>query len=114
MPSEKSHIVLFDDQCNKCNRWAEFIRRRNSESSITLIGQNSTDGKEIMKAIPRKLAGLDSVFLISSRGEWYSKSAAIWRVCGKLRFPWPLASSMALLPWPIRDFFYDVYARMRK
>ena len=114
MTSGKSNIVIFDDQCNKCNRWAEFIRRRNPGSSITLIGQNSHDGKEIMKAIPRKLAGLDSVFLISSRGEWYSKSAAIWRVCGKLRFPWPLASLMVLLPWPIRDYFYDVYARMRK
>ena len=114
MHLRKSDIVLFDDQCNKCNRWAEFIRRRNSGSSITLIGQNSTTGKEIMKSIPRKYAGLDSVFLISSRGEWYSKSAAIWRVCGKLRLPWPLASSLALLPWPIRDYFYDAYARMRK
>ena len=114
MTSRKSDIVIFDDQCNKCNRWAEFIRRRNPGSSITLIGQNSHDGKEIMKAIPSKFAGHDSVFLISSRGEWHSKSAAIWRVCGKLRFPWPLASSMVLLPRPIRDYFYDVYARMRK
>ena len=114
MTSGKSNIVIFDDQCKKCNRWAEFIRRRNPGSSITLIGQNSLDGKEIMKAIPRKFAGHDSVFLISSRGEWHSKSAAIWRVCGKLRFPWPFASLMVLLPWPIRDYFYDVYARMRK
>ena len=110
----KSNIVIFDDQCKKCNRGAEFIRRRNQGSSITLIGQNSRDGKEIMKAIPRKFAGHDSVFLISSRGEWHSKSAAIWRVCVKLRFPWPLASLMVLLPWPLRDYFYDVYARMRK
>ena len=114
MTSGKSNIVIFDDQCKKCNRWAEFIRRRNPGSSITLIGQNSSDGKEIMKAIPRKFAGHDSVFLISSRGEWHSKSAAIWRVCGKLRFPWPFASLMVLLPWPIRDYFYEVYARMRK
>tara|TARA_B100001094_G_scaffold109576_1_gene105538 strand:+ start:2122 stop:2466 length:345 start_codon:yes stop_codon:yes gene_type:complete len=114
MSSRKSDIVLFDDQCKKCNRWAEFIRRRNSESSITLIGQNSPEGEEIMKAIPSLLADHDSIFLISSRGAWYSKSAAIWRLCGKLRFPWPLASSMVLVPWPIRDYFYDVYARMRK
>jgi len=114
MPSRESNIVLFDDQCNKCNRWAEFIRRRNPESSITLIGQNSPEGEEIMKEKPENFAGLDSVFLISNSGEWYSKSAAIWRVCGKLRFPWPLASSMVLLPWPIRDYFYDFYARMRK
>ncbi len=110
----KSDIVLFDDQCNKCSRWAEFIRRRGQETRIILIGQNSADGVEILKAIPKRLEGLDSIFLISNTGEWYSKSAAIWRVCGKLRFPWPLASVMALLPWPIRDYFYDAYARMRK
>jgi predicted DCC family thiol-disulfide oxidoreductase YuxK len=114
MHLRKSGIVLFDDQCNKCSRWVEFIRRRDQESRITLIGQNSPDGLEILKAIPKRLEGQDSIFLISNTGEWYSKSAAIWRVCGKLRFPWPLASTMALLPWPIRDYFYDVYARMRK
>jgi len=114
MHLRKSDIVLFDDQCNKCSRWAEFIRRRGQESRITLIGQNSPDGVEILKTIPKRLEGLDSIFLISNTGEWHSKSAAIWRVCGKLRFPWPLASTMALLPWPVRDYFYDVYARMRK
>jgi predicted DCC family thiol-disulfide oxidoreductase YuxK len=113
MSSRKSDIVLFDDQCNKCNRWAEFIRRRNTDSSIALIGQNSPDGLEILATIPKRLQGLDSIFLISG-GRWFSKSAAIWRVCRKLRFPWPLATGIALIPWPIRDFFYDVYARMRK
>ncbi len=114
MSSSKSGIVLFDDQCNKCSRWAEFIRRRNPGHTIALIGQNSPDGLEIMNSIPKSLAGLDSIFLISKGGAWHSKSAAIWRVCRQLRFPWPLATGMALIPWPIRDYFYDVYARMRK
>ncbi len=114
MSSRNSVIVLFDDQCNKCNRWAEFIRKRDPESRIALIGQNSPDGLEIMRSIPKRLEGLDSVFLISKGGAWYSKSAAIWRVCGRLRLPWPIATGMALIPWPIRDLFYDLYARMRK
>ena len=114
MHLRKSDIVLFDDQCNKCNRWAEFIRRRDQDSRITLIGQNSPNGIEILKEMPKVLEGLDSIFLISNTGEWYSKSAAIWRVCRHLRFPWLLAVGMALIPWPIRDYFYDVYARMRK
>ena len=114
MSSRKSDIVLFDDQCNKCNRWAEFIRKRDPESRIDLIGQNSSDGLEIIQSIPKRLAGLDSIFLISKRGDWHSKSAAIWRVCGRLRLPWSLAMGMALIPWPIRDYFYDLYASMRK
>jgi len=113
MPSNNSSIVLFDDQCNKCSRWAEFIRTRNSESRVKLVGQNSAEGWELMRLIPKRFEGLDSVFLISN-GEWFSKSAAIWRVCRELSFPWPIASVMMLVPWPIRDSIYDLYARMRK
>ena len=112
--SSKFQILLFDDQCNKCNRWADFIRNRDPGSRVRLIGQNTEEGKEKMKLIPKKIANHDSVFLLSRDGKWFSKSSAIWRVCTELRFPWPLASSMFLVPWPIRDFFYDIYARMRK
>ena len=105
--------ILFDDDCSKCNRWADFIRRRDPRSNIKLVGQNSSEGMELLSKIPASMKDHDSVFLVSE-GEWYSKSTAIWRVCGKLRFPWPLASTMILIPYPIRDFFYDVYARMRK
>jgi len=106
-------VILFDDQCNKCTRWADFIRRRDPKTNIKLVGQNSSEGIELLSKIPTAMEDLDSIFLIS-KGEWYSKSTAIWRVCGKLRFPWPLASAMMLVPLPIRDYFYDVYARMRK
>jgi len=114
MSSSNPNVILFDDQCSKCVRGAEFIRRRDPESRINLVGQNSSEGLEIMRAIPKRLEGIDSIFLISKRGDWYSKSAAIWRACGKLSFPWSLASAMMLVPWPIRDYFYDFYARMRK
>ena len=78
------------------------------------MGQNSEQGKEILLDIPKEMEGLDSIFLISNDGRWFPKSAAIWRVCRQLAFPWSLASTMFLVPWPIRDFFYDAYARMRK
>ncbi len=35
-----NHVaVLFDDQCNKCTRWADFIRSRDPKSNIKLVGQ---------------------------------------------------------------------------
>ena len=105
--------VLFDDQCGKCSRWAKFIERRDSRSKVILVGQNSPEGRKILHSKPSRLEGVDSVFLISSEGNWYSKSSAIWRICWFLRFPWPFASVMFLVPRPIRDAAYDVYARMR-
>ncbi|MBR80119.1 MAG: thiol-disulfide oxidoreductase [Euryarchaeota archaeon] len=109
-----SPIVLFDDQCGKCSRWAAFIERRDPRSSVKLVGQNSQEGKIALESRPSSLDGVDSVFLISSDGTWYSKSSAIWRICRLLRFPWPAASVIFLIPRPIRDSAYDVYSRKRK
>jgi|TARA_B100000287_G_scaffold106734_2_gene99057 predicted DCC family thiol-disulfide oxidoreductase YuxK len=105
--------LLFDDECRKCIRWARFIERRDPKSRVELVGQNSPDGEEIMLSRPSSLEGVDSVFLISTDGVWYSKSSAIWRVCRYLRFPWPLVSAIFFIPRPIRDAAYDVYASMR-
>tara|TARA_B100000287_G_scaffold410212_1_gene438334 strand:+ start:4680 stop:5015 length:336 start_codon:yes stop_codon:yes gene_type:complete len=109
-----SNIVLFDDDCGKCSRWASFIEKRDPYSRVKLIGQNSSEGTETLKSIPERLKGVDSVFLITSEGNWYAKSSAIWRICRLLKFPWPFASAMLLIPWPIRDILYDIYASLRK
>jgi len=114
MAAKSTTTVLFDDQCGKCTRWADFIQKRDPDSRVNLVGQNSDRGKEILLDIPKELEGLDSIFLISNDGRWFPKSAAIWRVCRQLAFPWFLASIMFLVPWPIRDYLYDAYARMRK
>ena len=114
MAAKSSSTVLFDDQCGKCTKWADFIQKRDPDSVVKLVGQNSEQGKEILLNIPKEMEGLDSIFLISNEGRWFAKSAAIWRVCKHLKFPWSYASAMFLVPWPIRDFFYDAYARMRK
>ncbi len=109
-----SPTVLFDDQCGKCSRWAEFIERRDPRSRVKLVPQSSREGKKTLESRPSILEGVDSVFLISSNGDWYSKSSAMWRICRLLKFPWPAASVIFLIPRPIRDSAYDVYARKRK
>tara|TARA_Y100001968_G_C19446096_1_gene765434 strand:+ start:1232 stop:1567 length:336 start_codon:yes stop_codon:yes gene_type:complete len=106
--------VIFDNDCSKCSRWARFIEKRDKHSRIELLGQNSPEAKKAMISIPDRFEGVDSVFLISPEGEWFSKSSAIWRICRYLKFPWPIASTIFLVPLPIRDIAYDIYARMRK
>ena len=106
--------IIFDDQCGKCSRWAEFIESRKSLPEVKLVGQSSQEGEKKLNSRPSRLEGVDSVFLISPEGNWYSKSSAIWRICRLLRFPWSAASLIFFIPRPIRDIAYDAYARMRK
>mgnify|MGYP001157200178 FL=1 len=106
-------IVLFDDTCDKCNRWARFIQKGDSTTRLRIVGQNSDEGRALLNTRPDNLIDTDSVFLVSAGGIWYAKSAAIWRIAFKMRFPWPLAAAMWLVPAPIRDLCYDIYASRR-
>ena len=65
MATNFDYTVLFDDHCGKCTRWAEFIQKRDPDSRVKLVGQNSEQGKKILLDIPDDLKGLDSIFLIS-------------------------------------------------
>ena len=105
--------VLYDDACDKCSRWARFIERRNPRASLRTLGQQSQEGLALMDSRPAGLAEVDSVFIVTEEGDWHAKSAAVWRIALKLRFPWPLAAVMWLVPGPIRDLFYDIYASRR-
>ncbi len=106
-------IVLFDDTCDKCNRWARFIQRGDSTTRLRIVGQNSDEGRALLNTRPANLIDTDSVFLLSAGGIWYAKSAAICRIALKMRFPWPLAAAMWLVPAPIRDLCYEIYASRR-
>ncbi len=105
--------VLYDDACGKCSRWASFIERRNSRASLRTLGQHTEEGLALMASRPADLAEVDSVFIVTEDGNWHAKSAAVWRIAQKMRFPWPLAAVMWLVPGPIRDLCYDIYASRR-
>ena len=49
MAAKSTTVVLFDDQCGKCTRWADFIQKRDPDSRVNLVGQNSEQGKEILR-----------------------------------------------------------------
>ena len=105
--------VLYDDACGKCSRWARFIERRNPRASLRTLGQQTQEGLALMDSRPAGLAEGESVVMVTEEGGWHAKSAAVWRIALKLRFPWPLAAVMWLVPGPIRDLFYDIYASRR-
>jgi len=105
--------VLFDDSCSKCNRWANFIKSRDSYSTFRIVGQNSDEGQILLKTRPLSLRNIDSVFLLSSEGNWHAKSEAVWRILWNLKIPWPIASMIRFIPLFFRDSVYDFLARRR-
>ena len=47
------------------------------------------------------------------RPPWGGRRPAVLRIARGLRFPWPLAYALVVVPKPIRNFLYDVVARNR-
>ena len=105
-------IILYDNFCEFCTAWANFISKR-SRGNIRLVGQETQEGVKILESKPDNLEGVDSVFLVDERGHWFSKSTAALRIAMKMRFPWSILSLGLLMPKPIRDFAYDAYAKRR-
>ena len=109
MPS----IVLFDDTCGTCSRWASFINRYHSAGNLRPLGQDSDEGTELLSNKPDDMQGVDSVFIITEDGHWYAKSGAVWRIASRMGLPWSFGAAMWLVPYPIRDLVYDIYAKFR-
>ena len=56
---------------------------------------------------------MDSVFIVTEDGHWHARSAAVWRIASRMGLPWSLGALAFVVPWPIRDLFYELYARTR-
>ncbi|DAC43238.1 MAG: thiol-disulfide oxidoreductase [Euryarchaeota archaeon] len=105
-------IVLYDDFCESCTAWARFIEKR-SKGTLSLLGQETPDGKAVIEKRPLELSDVDSVFFVDDEGKWTAKSTAALQIVRQLRFPWPMASIGLLIPRFIRDAVYDAYAKRR-
>ena len=105
--------VLFDDACGKCSRWAAFIDKRNSSDRLRTMGQETDEGRKLLEARPLSMRDVDSVFIITEDGQWYARSAAVWRIASRMSLPRSFGALIWFVPGPIRDLFYGLYARQR-
>ena len=104
-------IVLFDGVCNFCSDSVNFIIRRDPENRFMFAPLQSDAGKElIVKYGVDETA--DSIVLIEE-GQAFMRSTAALRIAKRIGGIWALAYVLMIVPRPIRDYFYDLFARYR-
>lgn len=103
--------VLFDGECNFCDASVQFIIKRDPYEYFQFASLQSETGQQLSKdfGIPDEV---DSLVLIE-KGKAYTKSGAALRIAKKLDGLWHLAFLFIIVPSPIRDAFYDFFARNR-
>jgi predicted DCC family thiol-disulfide oxidoreductase YuxK len=105
-------VVLFDGVCNLCNGFVQFVIPRDPAGYFRFAALQSRAAARLMTDAGVVLPGGDSVVLIAD-GRAFTRSAAVLHIARRLRWPWPLASALIVIPRPIRDAIYDVVARNR-
>ena len=102
--------VLYDGNCQFCNRWICFVKGRLSKNQISFLPFDSNNAITILRDY--KITNQDSVVYIKNNLV-FLKSRAVLKICKQLKFPYNLANSLTILPTYLLDFCYNHVAKRR-
>ncbi|MFN2596492.1 MAG: thiol-disulfide oxidoreductase DCC family protein, partial [Pyrinomonadaceae bacterium] len=107
---------LYDGVCGFCNKTVQTIIARDRRGTLRFAALQSDFGKSVVER-HAELRGVDSVVFVERPGtdgeRVYVRSAAALRVASYLGGFWKLLLAFKVLPAPLRDYFYDAFARNR-
>lgn len=101
--------MLFDGECNFCDRSVQFIIKRDPKAVFASL--QSETGKELLKK-HQVDEDMDSLVLIEYDRTYVQSSAAL-RICKHLKGVWKVPYVLLLVPKPLRDFIYNNIAKNR-
>ena len=106
----KIAIVLYDGDCQFCNKWVSFTNSKLQKNVISFIPFNSIKGLEKIEKF--QIKNQNSVAYIHDDIVFF-KSRAVLKICKKLKFPYNLLYFFTILPAFLLDFGYDFIAKRR-
>ncbi|WP_028391273.1 thiol-disulfide oxidoreductase DCC family protein [Bacillus cihuensis] len=104
-------IVLFDGECNFCDKSVQFIIKRDPKGYYNFASLQSNIGQELLKKY-KLYSNLESFFLIE-HDKAYEKSTAALRITKNLSGYWKFLYPLILVPVPFRNWLYRIIAKNR-
>ena len=117
-------VVLFDGVCNFCDASVNFIIEHDPRGYFRFAPLQSDEGQKLANQYGFKstiaeseertcdLIPIDSVILIED-GKASTHSTAALKILKRLGMPWSLMYFFVIVPNPIRDWAYKLFARYR-
>lgn len=109
---DNRYIVIFDGVCNFCNGAVNFIIKRDPEGVFAFTPMQSELARELMGKYSVPNVGVDT-FLLIKNGQCFVFSSAALEISRDLTGFWYLFYVLRLVPSPIRDTCYKLFARNR-
>jgi predicted DCC family thiol-disulfide oxidoreductase YuxK len=111
-------ILLYDGVCGLCNRFVQFILRRDPKGIFRFASLQSVLASQILQSHGLTATGLDTMYVVVNPGEasesLLARSDGVSFVLRQLGGIWPVCAFFwKVFPRPFRDFFYDIVARIR-
>ena len=115
--TDDSPILLYDGVCGFCNKTVQMVIDHDKRGTMRFAALQSEFGQEVIKRHP-SLKGVDSVIFVerssaTSEERVFIRSRAALRVAAYLGGFWKLFLAAYIVPAPVRDFLYDLFARYR-
>ena len=104
-------IVLFDGVCNFCSDSVNFIIQHDTENKFMFAPLQSEKGIELRVKYGIE-DNIDSIVLIED-DQAFTRSTGALRIAKRLGGIWAAAYVLILVPRPIRDYFYELFAKYR-
>jgi predicted DCC family thiol-disulfide oxidoreductase YuxK len=110
----QDEIIFYDGHCALCHAAVRFVVTRDKEAAFRFA---PLQGETFQRLVPQSArAGLpDSIVLRTSGGELLTRSAAVIYIFSRLSSGWRgVAKMLRLVPRGVRDWGYDLVARVRR
>lgn len=109
----KDAIVFYDGDCGLCSFIVQFILKNERREKFMFCSLQSEFAIEFLRKNGYDARKLNTLyFLLDSHV--YKKSSAAIQIVRFLKPKWWFLLTFWLIPWFIRDIFYDFIARIRK
>jgi predicted DCC family thiol-disulfide oxidoreductase YuxK len=99
--------------CNLCSAFVQFVIARDPSRRFRFASLQSEAARRCLDAAATTFATVPKTIVLLEDGRLFTRSTAALRVARHLRFPWPLAFALIVVPRPVRDWVYDLVARNR-
>ena len=107
-----SAIVLFDGVCNFCNGAVNFIIARDRDGYFKFAPLQSEIGIEMQEKHGIDSAKTDSIILVEDEKVYLHSTAAL-TIARHLNGLWPVLYIFVVVPRPVRDWSYKLFAKYR-
>ena len=116
MNGDAAPVLLYDGVCGFCNGAVRAILRLDRHRTLRFAALDSDFGQAVIDRHP-SLRDVDTVVFVDNPGQAGERvsvrTAAGLRVADYLGGPWKLLRVAGAIPPPVRDWFYDRFARVR-